>query len=300
MSNLHAKAFLLSLFFFLFTFSFAQKVAQFEIQKVKKNFQIEHNISDIGCQVIPIVSNSDTLAFVYNYPNAFVVISNYKELPPIKAYSLDNSFPSKNDEAENSLSLKEILIDDYTNFIANYKGASVFTEQNKKDWQDIYSSIAKGTKVQYGPWLDNIYGQTKCKDENNKTINVTNLYTPKNYAVGCVAITFVELLQYYEWPRIGVGSHSYNDTKGSTTGLHTARFDKKYYNWGLIKDEYYKVPSAVAERNELGNLSYHCAVSINMDFEYNGATSNINRIPNAANKHFRFTAEHIKKSTSNF
>ena len=298
MSQKIIKAYLLITFALAASFSFAQKVMPLEIQQVKKNFQLENHIYEPVSQVFPLISNTDTLALVFNYPHAFVVISTYKNLPPIKAYSVKNRFPIKSLNENSSFSFSDMLIDDYKNFIANTNTS--FTKQNNNDWKNIYSPITKDTKVQYGPLLDNIYGQTKCKDENNKTINVTNLYTPNNYAVGCVAITFVELLQYYEWPRIGTGSHSYNDTQGSTKGLHSVRFDKKYYNWGLVKDKYYKVPTTTAERNELGNLAYHCAVSIDMDFEYNGATSNINRIPNAANKYFRYTAKHIKKSVSGF
>ena len=300
MTTIFTKALLLSIFTFLFATTIAQKVNTSEIQQVKKNFQAEHHILKSVVSITPLISQSDTLALIYDYPNAFVIISNYKNLPPIKAYSTENSFSDEILNPESGIRFSDILIDDYVNFLKNNASQSIFSKQNKKDWQQINSPQEKGTKVQYGPWLDNIYGQTNCKDENNKTINVTNLYTPHNYAVGCVAITFAELLQYYEWPRIGVNSHSYNDTKGSTKGLHSVRFDKKYYNWGLIKDTYYKVPSSIPERQELGNLAYHCAVSVDMDFEYNGATSNINRIPNAANKYFRYTAKHIKKSISSF
>ncbi len=294
------KVFLLLVILLLSFSSFAQKASQLEIQQVKKQFQIEHQIIEQETRVFPLVTSSDTLAFVFDFSHAFVVISAYKNLPPIKAYSTENAFSNEILNPETGLRFSDILIDDLKNFIKNTAQQNNFSKQNHKDWNDIYSPITKETTIQYGPWLDNIYGQTKCKDENNKTINVTNLYTPHNYAVGCVAITFTELLQYYEWPRIGIGSHSYNDNSGSTTGLHSVRFDKKYYNWGLIKDHYYKVPSSTSERQELGNLAYHCAVSIDMDFEYNGATSNINRIPNAANKYFRYTAQHIKKSLNTF
>jgi len=300
MTNHINKAFLLIVFLFLFVSGFAQKVDPADINRVKKNFQNEHQITGKEVRIIPLISNMDTLAFVYDFQHAFVVISNYKSLPPVKAYSTENGFSNEVLNPESGLRFSDILIDDFSNSMIKSTPKDIFTTQNKKDWQQIYSPVTKGTKVQYGPWLDNIYGQTNCKDENNYTINVTNLYTPQNYAVGCVAITFVELLQYFEWPRIGVGSHSYNDNQGSSTGLHSVRFDKKYYNWGLIKDTYYKVPTTTAERQELGNLAYHCAVSINMDFEYNGATSNINRIPSAANKYFRYTAQHVKKSVSSF
>ncbi len=294
------KVVLFQFFLLIVGFAFAQKVSPAEIKQVADNFEKENHILKSAYAVLPLVSQNDTLAFVYNYQDAFVVISNYKNLPPVKAYSTENNFSNEVLNQESGIRFSDILIDDLENSLKNNGPQNKFSIENRKAWKQIYNPVSKGTATQYGPWLDNLYGQTKCKDENNKYINVTNIYTPHNYAVGCVAITFVEVLQYYEWPRIGIGSHSYNDNSGTTKGLHSVRFDKKYYNWGLIKDEYYKVPSTIAERQELGNLAYHCAVSVDMDFEYNGATSNINRIPKAANDYFRYTASHIYKTVPDF
>ncbi len=280
---------------------FSQHVSKKEVLVIKEKFEQSYNISSKYFQEKIIIDNNDTLAFVYNYLNAFVVISADKQLPPIKAYSIENSFPKA--DKNSKINFEDIIIDDLSNFLkrcSNDSKSNEYRTKNLLQWEEIKTNGIKDTKSDYGPFLGNIYGQVNCKNDLGNTVNVTNYYTPSNYAVGCVAITFVELLQYHEWPRIGVGSHSYYDNYGSTKGNNSADFDEKYYNWSLILDEYHTKNTSSKERAELGNISYHCAVSVDMDFEYNGSTSNINRIPAAAKKHFRFTSRHISESSSGF
>ena len=279
----------------------AQKVSRKDILDIKNKFEMAYDLSNSSFLELPIIKDNDTLAIVFDYKKAFVVISNNKQLPPIKAYSTENSFPKS--ISNTPISFEDIISDDLFNLLEIEISATKtnsYKKQNSLKWESIKKYGIKSTKVQYGPYMDNVYGQVNCKNELGNTVNVTNYYTPSNYAVGCVAITLTELLQYHQWPRRGVGSHTYNDNYGSTTGTHSVDFEKKYYNWGLILDEYHHKVSTNKQRAELGNLAYHAAVSVNMDFEYNGSTSNINRIPSAAIKHFRFTSRYIEKTGNSF
>jgi len=294
------KIFLALFFVTLLSISvFAQKATKNDINNIRNSFELENNINGMVYTTFPITKANDTLAIIFNYKSAFIVISAYKQLPPIKAFSLENSINIQS-RTDNQISFYDLLIDDYTNSLLDKSQNSVYYSKNRVKWQNIIANGIQNTKEQYGPLLSSLYGQVNCKDQNNHTVNDTNYYTPNNYAVGCVAITFTELLQYYKWPRKGVGSHSYTDNSGSTIGPHSVHFDKDYYNWNDILDKYHKQATTSAQREELGKLAYHAAVSVDMDFEYNGSTSNINRIPSAANKYSRYTAEHINKSASNF
>ncbi|MCK5845853.1 MAG: C10 family peptidase [Bacteroidales bacterium] len=281
---------------------FSQHVSNGEVLMIKDNFEKAYKITSKTISEKPLVYKKDTIAFIFNYNNAFIVISNDKQLPPIKAYSLENSFPIADKKSE--LNFEDIIIDDLSNFIllnSNNSKNNSYKQQNIQQWKNIKTNgISKDTKGEYGPFLGNIYGQVNCKNDLGNIVNVTNYYTPSNYAVGCVALTFAEVLQFHNWPRRGVGSHSYSDNDGSSNGTYSADFDEKYYNWALIKDEYHNKSTTSKERSELGKLAFHCAVAVNMDFEYNGSTSNINRIPQAANKHFRFTSTYLTKSSSQF
>jgi len=161
--------------------------------------------------------------------------------------------------------------------------------QNQKKWQ-LWLDDAKlsPTADTIGPLLASVYGQVNCKDTNNVLINVTNYYTPNNYAVGCVALTFTETMRYYNWPIHGQNSHSYTDNYGDFTGSYSADYQNTTYLWDRIQDEYFGVSSTEESRQALGRLAFDAAVAVDMDFEYNGSTSNINRIPYAASHFFRY------------
>lgn len=139
-----------------------------------------------------------------------------------------------------------------------------------------------------GPFVETLWGQVNCKDENNILINVTNLYTPKHYAAGCVAISLASLMHHYRWPLTGTGSNSYTDSHGSSTGIYSADFENTSYDMNLMLSEYNHLESSSTERYEAGKLAFHSAVALDMDFEQDGSTSNVNKIPKAAANYFRY------------
>ena len=273
----------------------AQHVSLKEMMRVKYEFETVNKVDATSYSTYPVIVNNDTVALVFNYRNAFVIISALKSLPPVKAYSLTDNL--KLDKSPEGFSFYDFIVSDYTLFLENLPANTSFVEKNRKAW---VSTLFEQSKDSYGPLLTSLFGQTNCKDENNHLINVTNLFTPHNYAVGCVALTFTEVLHYFKWPRKGTGAHSYTDNYGNTKGSHSVNYETTYINWTNILDEYYKKPSNSTQRSELGKLAYNCAVAVDMDFEYNGSTSNINRIPAAANKYYRYTASYFKKSNPQF
>jgi hypothetical protein len=67
-----------------------------------------------------------------------------------------------------------------------------------------------------------------------------------------------------------------------------------------VLDKYKGIATTDNQRSQLGKISFHAAVSVNMEFESSGSTSNINKIPNAANSHFRYVADYKEKEASDF
>jgi len=286
--------------------TFAQKVSQFEINKIAEKFFTDSERKDLIAQspVINKVHSAKTneiLFYVLNYSDAYIVISANKNNIPVKAFS----FSSKLNIAvkKSGVRMIDVLISDYENFNKFIGKNPKIIKENQNKWEEFFSENKKQKNINdetYGPFLSSLYGQVNCHDNNGTLVNVTNYYTPNNYAVGCVALTFTEVMRYYNWPRKGLGSYSYSDTYGSSTGTYSANFEEKYYNWSLILDEYDGTESTDQQRSELGRVAFHAAVSVSMDFENGGSTSNINRIPNAASKYFRYIADYKEKTASEF
>ncbi len=217
-------------------------------------------------------------------PTGFIIVSDYTTLSPVLAYSFDNPFESDGDSEITEIGkglIKDIIYHDKFEF--NHSTA----QANKQT--DIY-----------GPYVHTMWGQVNCHDINGQLINVTNLFTPNHCAVGCVAISQATVMHHYRWPPKGVGSHTYSDNSGSNTGTYSVNFGETEYKMNLAKERYRGKASTMEEREAAGEIAFHCAVSVNMNFENNGSTSNINRIPYAYAHYFRFTSLYRQRSSTTF
>ena len=298
------KHFILSLFILFAHIVSAQKASQSEIISVASNFLSNSSQTELTNETPEIEAiyseiTNDVLFYIFNYKKAFIIISASKKHIPIKAFSFKNNFDTK--KTTSKINMLEILISDYENFNIFLSRNSNAAQVNKNKWREKLKnrSTKNLNNAVFGPYLSSIYGQTWYY-ENGNNIYTTQYYTPSHNPVGCVALTFTEIMQYYNWPRIGIGSHSYSDNSGNTTGTFKADFEENYYNWSLVLDEYKGQETTDNQRSQLGKIAYHAAVSVSMEFESAGSTSNINRIPNAAKSYFRYVANYKEKSASDF
>lgn len=210
---------------------------------------------------------------IYNLsPQGFIIISSINS--KILGYSFEHNLDISK--------VRELL-----EFLAKTQSLS---EKNKAD---VENQI-------WGPYVHIMWGQVNCSDNAGHTINVTNLFTPSHYAPGCVAISQSTLLRHYQWPPRGVGVSSYTDNQGSSRGTYTVDCENTEYDWSNALERYRNKSSEDIEREAAGTVAYQSAVSLSMDFEYNGSTSNVNRIPSALAHHFRYTALYKSKSSGSF
>jgi hypothetical protein len=276
---------------------YSQKLTKKEFSIVNKKICHQLNLKNKKSEYFIKLSN-DTVAAIINYANGFAVVSMKKEFYPLKAFD----FHTLNLKKNSSSLLLSILKYDYKKQIEYLKKYPSKKFQNIQIWNKWLSKKTTSAKTDtIGPLLSSLYGQVNCHDNNNKLINVTNYYTPNNYAVGCVALTLTEVLRYYNWPIQGQNTHSYSDNNGSCTGNYSVNYENTKYKWNIIQDKYNGVSSTIESRKALGLLAFQAAVSIDMDFENGGSTSNINRIPFAASHYFRYDMpKYLKENTSDF
>lgn len=83
-------------------------------------------------------------------------------------------------------------------------------------------------------------------------------------AVGCVATAMAQVMRYYQWPLQGNGSHQYT-TKTHKFSL-SANFGATTYDWVNMTPTYGSSSTQI-EKDAVSLLSYHCGVSVNMDFD---------------------------------
>ncbi len=295
MKNILAKAFVLIIALTLsLTSSFAQKdIKALTLQAIEKRL----HLNSLRYSRPVIINENDTVALIYFYKNGYLVLSQNTDFYPVKAYSTTTTLDTN---SPYFLALYSILQKDYQlqqSFLKKHKALSL---KNQEAWQ-LWASDKQILQDSIGPLLKSEYGQVNCKDENGNYIYVTNYYTPNHYAVGCVALALATTLRYYNWPITGQGSHTYTDDQGNSTGTYSVDYNSRTYQWSKIQDKYYKVPSTNESRRALGRVAFDAAVAVDMDFESDGSTSNINRIPSAVGRYFRYDIPKYRtKSSSDF
>ncbi len=254
----------------------------------------------------PIFANSNKkiLAFVVNLkPKGFVIVSASKNIYPIIAYSYENDFNFNQSHSNILLNLiKNDLGCLYKSVQKKTKENNKFIENNQKEWNKLLNS--KSTKstivAQYGPSIPSVWGGVNCYDQNGNIIYVGNYFTPNHYSPGCVATSLSQILFRYQWPVHGIGSHTDNDNSGSSQGSYYANFGNMYYDWHNMLNQYQHKSSTDQQRRACGRLQYHCGVALDMDYENNGSTSNVNKSPNALSSYFRYIGHYETTSWSSF
>lgn len=254
-----------------------EPIKQYVLDFINGHVGDQYKSASLKTQTIAV--KDDFLKLVFN-DHLFVLYSESVTNNSILAYSFNNGISDYNKTR-------------YIAFLRDFY-------KNNYQIKHKHQPFDKQKNVVYGPLLSSLFGQVNCHDENYNIINVSNLYTPGHVAVGCVAITLASVLHYYQWPIHGANSLTYQDNWGSVTGEHTVNFEQTYYDWSNILNRYDYAESSAEQRAALGQLSYNCAVALEMDFENGGSTANVNEIPGALSKYFKHYGEYISNTSDDF
>lgn len=183
-------------------------------------------------------------------PIGFVVVPSLKELPPIKAYSMECNLDLDAPEGIGAM-LKDVLANRIEEFVKYYgsaeavmadKGEAMYDPKNRHVWDEFAVGsdefkLSLGAKadsmiVTVGPLLTTAWHQG----------GPYNNYCPMGdggrTVVGCVATAAAQIQWYHAWPPAGFGGRRYlwdgdNSCNGSTspTMLAANMSDTYGYTW---------------------------------------------------------------------
>ncbi|MCF6271554.1 MAG: C10 family peptidase, partial [Melioribacteraceae bacterium] len=80
----------------------------------------------------------------------------------------------------------------------------------------------------------------------------------------------------------------------------SADFGKTFYDWENTLDLYSNQSFNLDNQKSAGLLVYHCAVALEMDFEYNGSTANTSDVPGILHDYFRGSGHYESVSSTGF
>ena len=225
--------------------------------------------------------------YVFNcQPKGFVIVAADDRMQPILAYSTESCF----------------------NLVAAEEGPRVFLDAYHCDLQTaIAENMEQSPEIQ-AQWL-NLEQTGRMTNRSNRTIgplctstwHQTQLYNdqcpedPEGYnghvKVGCVANAMAQIMRYWEWPKTGVGQHSYYCYGyGSTSyGTLSANFGEAEYHYEFMPD-FLDYTSPQYEVDAVALLEYHAGVSVDMSYGPNASGAYTDDSVDAFIQYFRYAS----------
>ena len=203
----------------------------------------------------------------YLYENAdgegWVIIAADDAVTPVLAYSNTGHF-----RTDNMPSNIRKWVGKYNNFIKKIEDDGVVaSEETSAQWKKLRKGLPDdpaGTIV-VGPLV-----QTQW-DQDDPYYNLCPGSGSSKAYTGCVATAMAQVMNYWEWPKRGKGSHTYqpldpNSNTGAKSkryGQQTANFGATTYDWDNMLDTYTSSATS-AQKTAVATLMYHCGVATEM------------------------------------
>ena len=191
----------------------------------------------------------------YVYENAdgegWVIIAANDAVTPVLAFSETGHFRTDN-MPEN---IKHWL-GNYDHFIKRIEKDGVeASEEAQAEWNRLRKGVRKATEdgtVVVGPLIKTTWDE----------VAPFNNFCPgsgsnKAYA-GCVAVAMAQVMNFWQWPSTGQGSHD---------GIN---FASTTYDWANMKNNY-SGSYTTAQANAVATLTYHCGVGTEMLYSNEGS-----------------------------
>ena len=250
---------------------FAERVSVEDAALVANNFM---NVASTNTNVKKVVPAKRMVRkamaeenMYYLYENAdgegWVIIAADDAVTPVLAYSNTGHF-----RTDNMPSNIRKWVGKYNNFIKKIEDDGVVaSEETSAQWKKLRKGLPDdpaGTII-VGPLV------TTQWDQDDPYYNLCPGNGSSKAYTGCVATAMAQVMNYWEWPKRGKGSHTYQPldpnsetgAKSKRYGQQTANFGATTYDWENMLDTYTSSATS-AQKTAVATLMYHCGVATEM------------------------------------
>ena len=253
------------------------------VKFMNANTSVKSSQADL-CYVAS-TEQGETCFYVFSvYPKGFVIVSADDRAKPILGYSTESNFTPN-------------LPDGLMTFFDNYKAgfSQMYANNDERtaeavaDWNSLAATGRLSDKKinrSVEPLLASIWNQTDLYND-QAPADPNSLYNG-HCKSGCVANTMSQLMRYWEWPRTGVGSHSYYAySYYGNYGMQEADFGNATYRFELMPD-FLDYASPQYEVDATALLEYHAGVSVEMGYGPSASGAYSGDVPPAMESYFRY------------
>ena len=268
------KKYLLLILVFAFSSAmFAKKVDKEEARNIAGVLLPERPITDV------ISSQLFEYLYIFNCGDGFVIVSADDCYNPIIAYSDDCPFVVE-DMPDNIRCWLGSMENEVRYFSENNVYASDYVAEEWVSYREGVVPAAK-SRTSVLPMVHTHWGQGTPYNNMCPTTTSGDGHCP----VGCAATAMAQVMKYWEWPKIGTGSHSYNSPVGGTQSVN---FGNTTYDWDNMVDRATS-SSTQAQQDAVALLSYHCGVSVDMGYGNNSSGAYPSDVINALKQYFDYS-----------
>jgi hypothetical protein len=248
----------------------------------------------------PLQVGGTTVAHVVTFETGgYMVMRADDDAPPVKLYSavgaLSNLPPA-------FLAVLEAELSGELAYLAARRPAlRTATSRFAAQWQalledaPVTTTLAEPTGATVGPLLTLSWNQNWPY----------NYYAPlasggpggRAYA-GCVAAAMSMILRHHQWPAAVTTNYTYYDGGGSCVGWRSvSNATLNAYQWANMPTAI-NSSSPTAQKQAIGQLMYHCAVTVDMDFEADGSGAYSMDVPPALQTYFACATSPVRYRSS--
>ena len=237
--------------------------------------------TELNLAYTEMTESGNPALYVFNFDGGFIIVSADDVALPVLSYGEEGNFDANN--IPDGLAY-------YLRYYARQINHAVTNNlepdtETMAQWENIATTGFEGTNTR------NMYNDVQpLLTTNWNQDNPYNAYCPAhNYGpgghvyAGCVATAMSMVMKYWNWPEQGTGSHSYTPEGFPTQSVN---FGETTYNWASM-------PNSCNGSNyqAVATLMWHCGVSVDMQYGYNGSGAFSQDVPDAIYNYFRYTKE---------
>ena len=266
-----------------FSVSNAEQISEFQAASIARKYLPAQATTSLKALRTSNTSVNNAEYYIFNSDNnnGYVIVSGDDELTELVGYADKGAIPTHEEMPENL----KFWLGKYAEYVKSFRdGKSMPQQANYKKATVVVEPLIKTLWDQMNPYNDlcpyDRGARTKCP-------------------TGCAATAFAQVMNFWEWPKQGTGSHTYNNNYG----IASVNFSQSIYDWENMLD-YYKVLESNGQTTGAWNrvqadavakLMYDCGVAINMDYAPDGSGTTDNDIVIAATNYFQYDAEYIPR-----
>ncbi len=268
-----------------------EQATEFEMENVARNWVTEMTLrtSNWAGETTPVlggvheISQDGTLLARYYdvSPRGYVVVPVLKEINPVMLYSDESNLDASQEGGMLQL-IRDVLTERMElfrqafgdlNAVQPAIGDVPFDRSQRARWdrlavtaREFRPDQSQAVLAEGGPLITSSWHQRAPYN------NDCPMGDGARSVVGCTATSLSQILDFWEWPSNGIGSHSYdwggdNCNGGSVPGQTLSADFSDSYDWANIPDSCDgTVPCTAAQEAALAELCHEAGVAVNMNY----------------------------------